>query len=210
VPSDLPIRCACGALKGVVGGVSAARGNRVVCYCDDCQSFAHFLGNAGQIVDAHGGTDIFQTSPALLEITEGADRLACVRLRPKGLLRWYAGCCRTPLANTPASPRLPFVGLICGGLAPTAEGEKVDEVLGPVRARVNARFARGDREGLDAHDRAPLGMMIRLMTKVALSRMRGEHQRTPFFDVTTGEPSALPRVLGEGELRDVEAARDAR
>src|SRR5688572_12534539 len=101
--ADLPVRCSCGTLRAVVRGASGGRGNHVVCYCDDCQSFAHFLERADDTLDAHGGTEIYQMSPARLEIIDGADRLACVRLAPKGLLRWYAACCRTPIGNTLAS-----------------------------------------------------------------------------------------------------------
>ena len=44
--SDLPIRCTCGALRGVLREPSRDTGNRCVCYCDDCQSFAYFLERA--------------------------------------------------------------------------------------------------------------------------------------------------------------------
>ena len=111
--ADLPIRCSCGALRGVARGVSPSRGNRVICYCADCQSFAHFLGRATEILDRSGGTDIFQTSPARIEITQGRERLASMRLTPKGLLRWYADCCKTPIGNTAITREIPFVGLIC-------------------------------------------------------------------------------------------------
>ena len=39
-----------------MSGVSAERGNRLVCYCDDCQSFPIFLGQAERTLDPHGGT----------------------------------------------------------------------------------------------------------------------------------------------------------
>ena len=206
MPADVPIRCSCGALRGVARGVSRERGNRLVCYCDDCQSFAHFLEGADRILDAHGGTDIFQMSPARLEIADGLDHLACVRLRPGGLLRWYADCCRTPIGNTPASRKAAFVGLIhsCTDTA----GPSRDEILGPVRARVNARFAKGDRARLDAHDRAPLSLIVRFIAMLLMARLRGDHSRSPFFDARTGAPTASPRVLTEDERRAVEAARD--
>jgi hypothetical protein len=208
MPSDLPIRCDCGELRGVLRGVSAGRGNRIVCYCDDCQSFAHFLGGAERTLDSHGGTDIFQLSPARLEITKGADRLACMRLRPNGLLRWYASCCHTPIGNTLASRQIPFVGLIHRCVDHAADGRPRDEVLGPTRARVQARFAKGDRSSLDAHDRGPLSLFVRFGAVLLAARLRGDHARSPFFRAT-GEPTATPRVLTPDELRAVEAARDA-
>ena len=208
--TDVPIRCSCGSLRGVARGVSASRGNRVVCYCDDCQSFAHFLEGAEHVLDGHGGTDIFQMSPRRVEISAGAEHLACMRLTPKGLHRWYADCCRTPIGNTMASPQMPFVGVIHSGMDHASSGRSRDEALGPIRAGINARFATGDRSRLDAHDRAPASMLVRLMGMLLMARLRGEHTPSPFFDAKTGEPSVVPRVLTQDELRQVEAARDAR
>src|SRR5690606_41392767 len=87
---DLPIRCTCGTLRGVLRGISSARGNRGVCYCDDCQSFAHFLGRPAEILDEHGGTEVFQTSPARGELAGGDECPASMRLTLKVLLRWSA------------------------------------------------------------------------------------------------------------------------
>ena len=85
-----PLQCTCGTLKGYVS--HPERVNRAVCYCTDCQAFAHFLGLAHVILDAKGGTDVIQTVPANVTFTEGQHVLACMRLSPKGLLRWYARC----------------------------------------------------------------------------------------------------------------------
>lgn len=208
MPVDLPIRCSCGALRGVASGVSGAVGNRVVCYCDDCQSFLHFLGNATEVLDAHGGTDIFQMSPARLRFTEGSERLACMRLRPRGLLRWYADCCKTPIGNTPPTRALPFVGLIRVCVEPFSGVLSADGVLGPVRARVNARFAKGERAALDAHDKATASMILRFLRILAMARLRGDQARSPFFDAA-GAPIVEPHVLSEEELARVEATRDA-
>ncbi len=216
MPTDLPIRCSCGALRGTARGVSGKRGNRLVCYCDDCQSFAYFLGGLGgtsETLDAHGGTDIFQMSPAHLEFEKGVEHLACVRLRPGGLVRWYAACCKTPIGNTLASRQVPFVGLIESCTDHESDGRSRDEVLGPVRARVNARFARstpeGDRAQLDAYDRAPASLLLRFGRILLMARLRGDHARSPFFHPQTGELRATPRVLTQDELREVEATRDA-
>jgi hypothetical protein len=177
----------------------------VICYCDDCQSFPVFLGQADRVLDPHGGTDIFQTSPARIRFTEGADQLACLRLRPKGLLRWYAACCRTPVANTPPTRGLPFVGLIHACTDP--DGPSRDDVLGPPRGGVNARFARGDRAALDAHDGASVPMILRFLRILVGSRLRGDQKRSPFFDAA-GAPVAKPLVLSEDDLARVEAERD--
>ncbi len=209
MPTDLPVRCACGDFGGVVRGVSARIGNRLVCYCDDCQLFAHFLGAPDTILDANGGTDIFQTSSARLEITRGAERLACMRLRRGGLMRWFAACCRTPVANTMATPGVPFMGMI-HSCADHGSDSAREADLGPVRARVNGRFATGDRTDLDAHARAPVSLIARFARIVLTARLRGDHRRSPFFDAETGRPRVQPVVLDESELRLLESAREAR
>src|SRR4051812_39818162 len=55
--------CRCGRVRGTVTRAAPASVNRVICYCDDCQAFAHWLARA-DLLDAHGGTDIVQLAPA--------------------------------------------------------------------------------------------------------------------------------------------------
>jgi hypothetical protein len=208
-PGDLPIRCSCGALRGALRGISPDQGNHIVCYCDDCQSFAHYLERADEILDKHGGSDIFQHSPAKLEISEGADKLAAVRLTESGLMRWYASCCNTPIGNTLGTYQVPFVGLVVRCIDQATDQRTREAAIGPIRARVNARFAKGNRAELDAYDRAPISMLFQMLSTLLMSRLRGDHKRSPFFDPDTGAPCVTPRVLSTEELQKVEAARDA-
>lgn len=205
--ADLAMACACGTVRGVAHDLSPDQGNHLVCYCDDCQAFVHFLGHAADHTDAHGGTEILQTSPARVSIEEGGDQLACVQLRPKGLLRWYAGCCRSPIGNTQASGRMPFVGLFASAFRPRSA--EVETALGPIRARVNARFAQGDRSELEASEGWSLPMIFSFARIVLGAWVRGDARRSPFFDPETRAARAVPRVLTEAERAEVEAARDA-
>ena len=202
---DVPIRCSCGALSGVARGVSPKNGSRVVCYCDDCQSFAHFLGRADEILDAHAGTDVFSTTLAHLEINEGADQIACVRLKPDGMFRWYAGCCRTPIGNTFPSTKSPFISVVHSCMDHASDIRSRDEALGPIRSRANGRFAKGDLSTLEAHPRIPLSMLP-LVAKLFVAMLRGEHSPSPFFDDEKGEFRVAPHVLSETELRQVRSA----
>jgi hypothetical protein len=185
----------------VLRAVAPRTGNRVVCYCDDCQSFAHFLGRADAVLDAAGGTDIFQTSPARLELTAGREQLACMRLRPgSNVIRWFARCCRTPIGNTPADPRLILVGVIHACMDLRAAGASADALLGPVRGSAFPRFARGDRAQLPK--KLSLLHFARLVRLMLGARLRGDQRRSPFFRAD-GSPAVTPHVLGEDELRDV-------
>src|SRR5262245_39249766 len=134
---DVELGCRCGHVHGRVRGASPEAVNRAVCYCDDCQAFLHYLGRANML-DAHGGTDIVQVAPSSLSFDRGTDRIACVRLSPKGLYRWYASCCKTPLGNT-VGPALPFVGIVAEAFRPDAH--RRDELFGKTRGAVYGQFA---------------------------------------------------------------------
>ena len=130
-------------MRGVASDVSRSTGFRFVCYCKDCQVFARFLERA-DVLDPAGGTDIFHMPPGRVKFTAGTDAMRCLRLSSK-VLRWYAACCRTPIANTAAGPRFPIVAVIhsfmdhdadggagaSGGSGPTAERSKMRQRAGP-------------------------------------------------------------------------------
>jgi hypothetical protein len=195
---DLQIRCSCGALQGAVHGVSPIAGNRVICYCDDCQAFAYFLGRAADILDEYGGTEIYQTSQGSVEFDAGANRLACMRLTSRGLVRWYADCCNTPIGNTLSSTAIPFVGLIHRCFVRPAGDPTLNLTLGSVRARAFRKFAKDAGSTLVAGENIPR-LMLRFGRLVIRWRLRGDHRRSPFFDARTGTPIVEPRVLSDAE-----------
>ncbi len=187
---DLPLRCRCGTVRGVARDVTPATVNRCFCYCDDCQAFAHFLDRADDVLDAYGGTEITQMSQANVGFTAGADKIAAMRLSPKGMIRWYASCCRTPIGNTMPTSAMPFIGVIKAFVdAPSA-------ALGPVRGRGFAKSAKGGRAAVP-HDGLPeLVMVARVLAKVLRWRLRNDQKRSALLDAVTGKPVDEPRVLG--------------
>jgi hypothetical protein len=181
-------------VRAVAHGVTPDIGNHCVCYCDDCQAFAKALGRAGDVLDANGGTDIFQMSPTRIAFTHGVERVACLRLTPKGLARWYASCCNTPIGNTMATPGVPFVGVIRAFVQ-----EPASEALGPIRTRVFRQFAIGDKAAIPPNSQPQWRMLLRVIGLMLGWRLRGDHRRSPFFDATSGAPLRAPRVLSEAE-----------
>ena len=113
--------------------------NRVVCYCDDCQTFLHYLRRA-DLLDAQGGSDIVQIAPASLSFVQGKERIVGLRLTPKGLYRWYASCCGTPLGNT-LSPAIPFVGIIAQAFQGETQGP--DDLVGRPIGAIYGKYAVG-------------------------------------------------------------------
>lgn len=204
MPKDLGLRCQCATVRGVLREVSPRVGNRALCYCDDCQAFAWFLERQNDVLDPQGATDVFQLSPAKIAITAGADRLACVRLTPRGLFRWYAGCCNTPIGNT-LSARLPFFGVVLTCVERPQEDPQLEQTLGPIQVRVFRKFAHAQPDTLP-RDRVPLPLaMLRVFGLMLTWRLRGDHQRSPFFATGTGLPTVTPRVLSPAEREELRA-----
>jgi hypothetical protein len=196
-----PLQCRCGTLRGLVNDPGSA--NHGVCYCRDCQAFAHFLGRAGEVLDERGGTEVIQTLPRNVVFTQGAEALACMRLSPKGLVRWYAGCCKTPIGNTLATPKLSFVGLVHTCLEGTSAAPgSLDPVFGPVRCWVNPEGAKGEPKPKVAGQWQVLGWFFR---KVLMARLNGDYRKTPFFDVATGKPVVAPQILTKAEHAQLRA-----
>lgn len=191
---DLRLRCSCGTVLGVARGISPDTGNHAVCYCDDCQSFAHFLGRPGDILDPQGGTEVFQMSTAQLSLSAGAERLACMRLSPRGLCRWYASCCNTPIGNTPPGGAMPFIGVIRTCIEPPADDPTLERSLGPIRGWVGRKFARGDASAIP-RGKPTLFVVLRFIRFALRWRMRGDQRRSLFFDPQSLAPSVTPRVL---------------
>lgn len=185
------INCRCG---GVRGRVDCRQGvNRGICYCRDCQRFAAFLGRESELLDEQGGTQVVQTTQASVQIIQGVDALACVRLKEDGLLRWYARCCMFPIGNTLANYKLSLVGLIAGCLA--GDRDELEACFGPMRMWVHTGSATGDPKPQSS---GLIPAMLRITIMLAKARIDGSYKYTPFFNAGDGSPVAVPTVLGNG------------
>lgn len=193
----LDYRCRCGELRARIVVEPGDRPRRAVCHCRDCQAFQHALGTAETVLDAHGGTEILMLSPAGLSFARGGEHLAALRLYPKGLLRWYAGCCDTPLGNTPAARRFPHLGLIAAPLRETNGERALTDAAGPVRERIFGADAVGGVPP-GAHRKVPFSMIPPTLLALGARLRRGDHRRSPLFD-EAGEPVVRPRVFADAE-----------
>ncbi|CAN5384325.1 hypothetical protein BH09PSE6_BH09PSE6_21190 [soil metagenome] len=187
---NVSLQCRCGILRGFVA--DPQQGNRAVCYCSDCQAFARYLGHADDILDRHGGTEVVATTPMKLQFTQGADALACMSLSPKGLLRWYADCCKTPIGATPRNSRTAYVGLVHNCLQ--REGEPVPAAFGPIRIHTNVASASSP-PGAGTGVLATGWALARIVKALAAARLSGSHRQTPFFTGTPPVPIKAPVVL---------------
>jgi len=177
-PKTVRMACRCGRLQLHIDAVTPAVANRVACHCRGCTQFAHDM--RPEILDAWGGTERFQVSPARIAITAGRDVLACRQQTRKGALRWYASCCETPLGLTLRDATVPFVGLDIHALD---VGEaSLQTVLGPLRARVNLSPRPDNAKAIKANPAALLSMLRHLIPLTWRWWRRGEQRDSPFFD----------------------------
>jgi len=188
--ADFKLQCACGDVQGRISDIKPGRWTRTVCHCNSCQAYARHLRDDGSLLDEFGGSDIVQMTPAQVTIDKGMDRLRCLRLKKKGLYRWYADCCKTPVGNT-VSSGFPFVGLFHYVLEVNGP---LDNWLGPVGFYVQGKTAAAERPGVKTHDGFPIQWFLKSGPWILTGKIRGKQRPSPFFD-DNGRPKVKPEIL---------------
>ena len=194
---DLYLSCRCKKIKGIARNINPARTGRIICLCDDCQAYARYLDN-NEVLDENGGTEVIPLYPSDIEFTEGRDLIKCLRLMPgRGLYRWYAGCCHSPLVNIPPTPKIPYAGV----LHTFIEGGKplLEEKFGKVKGRVNGRFGKGElppgtNEKVSWHL-----MLTTIIPFVLVGKLKKKQSPSPFFN-EDGISTCHPTILSKQEL----------
>lgn len=187
---QIDLSCTCGKVKGKTEEINAQTGNRIVCCCIDCQKFAEFLQQEDQILDQSGGTDIFQMPISHVKITEGNEHIRCIKLSQKGLHRWYAKCCNTPIGNT-LGGKAPFIGVVHNFM-----NNKVtrDTDLGPSLGTVHWQSAK--TPVLKEYQISYFKMSMRILGKLISWKVKGLHQPSAFFE-KDARAVCKPNVLNE-------------
>jgi hypothetical protein len=193
----MDLHCCCGAVRGQLADAVPASVNRVVCYCDDCQAFARYLDRI-DLLDAYGGSDIVQVAPRSITFLVGTDKIVGLRLTAKGLYRFYATCCNTPLGNT-VGPAIPFVGIVAQALENSAE--KRDQTIGRPIGAIYGKYAVGVVP--NASRKISPGLILRAIRMVVGWRLSGRAWPHPFFDRASGAPKYPVTVLSLEERRAI-------
>lgn len=191
---NITIECQCGKIRGTADS-RYGKGYRAICLCDDCQAYAHYLGLAATVLDINGGTDIFPINPAELKITHGIENLKCLRLIPQGMFRWYAGCCKTPIANCAAS--IPYIGMVHTILEKTNSASELEKHFGPPTARIQGKFGIKPLPA-GTLERVSPAFMFRALKLMWLVYLHGLTKPSPFLD-KDGKPLVEPYILTKSE-----------
>lgn len=181
------LKCSCGNIQGNTEMVSSDSGTRVSCCCDDCQKFAEYLGQAGNMLDHYGGTDIFQMPISHIDISQGNEQIACVRLSSKGMYRWYAKCCNTPIGNS-MGPGVPFIGVIHNFMSSSsARDVDLGESLGYFQVRFSKVKVPKNQQG------SLFRVALRILSKLILWKIQGLNKPSVFF-TENGDPITKPNI----------------
>jgi hypothetical protein len=186
--------CRCGNVSGFIHEPRELEKLRFICMCKDCQAYARYLGNIEKILDANGGTEVIPVFPKLLAITKGHEHIRGLRLSEKtGTFRWYADCCRSPIANS-LSSKAGYIGLIAARL-----GNFNRDTLGPIYVRANGNsgippLPAGTYKGF------PLPWIFVTIRMIFRMYLKGWKRPNPFFDAHD-VPFTTPKILNLTELK---------
>jgi hypothetical protein len=114
---------------------------------------------------------------------QGEDQIAGVKLTARGLHRYYACCCRTPLGNV-VSPAIPFVGVAARAFA--SGGQNPDDVFGRPIGAIKGEYAIGGRSKGSKGIRPTL--FARSVYKVLWWKLTSRTWPHPFNHKATGQP----------------------
>jgi len=190
----MQIQCECGQFRAQLENFPRHSPGRLACYCDDCQTYAHHLQRV-DLLDAAGGTEVIPVYPAEFKILQGREVLKCLRLSPKGLYRWYAGCCNTPVGAT--NPGFPWLGLVHRVYSVKDPGY-LARALGPIKSRIMGRFAQGTPPSGTAAKIDFKGFMT-VMPFLLKGVLTGKAKPSPFFQQDGRTPIVDPQVLSVQE-----------
>lgn len=178
---DLAVGCKCGQVQAAAERLSSKTVNRVICYCSDCQAFARHLGRS-ELLDTWGGSDIVQLPAACLRLIAGHDNIVGMKMSSKPTIRWYAKCCRFPLANM-SSSKSPALGVLAASFH-EALGQ-LDDRLGRPIGNIHGQEATVQRPSLGAG--IGLTIFLSAVPKVLLWAATGRGKPNPFLDELTGQ-----------------------
>jgi hypothetical protein len=190
----MQIQCECGKFRAELEKFPHNTPGRLVCYCDDCQTYLHHLARP-DLLDPAGGTEVIPAYPSEIKIVAGREVLRSLRLSPQGLYRWYAGCCKTPVANT--KPGFPWVGIPHRAYSVNDPGY-LEKTLGPIKSRIEGRFAKGSPPPGTASGIDFKGFMT-VLPFLLKGMLMGKAKSSPFFEKDGQTPIVQPVVLSLAE-----------
>lgn len=188
--TSVQIQCECGQFRAELKDFPKRTPGRLACYCDDCQTYLHYLGRQ-DLLDAGGGTEVIPVYPADMKIVSGLNVLKCTRLGPNGMFRWSTTCCNTPIGNI--RPKFPWVGLI-HRVYNVQDRKFLEKILGPVKSAISAKYARGTPMEI-ASEKLTLKDFWTVFPFLFKGFLAKKFMPSPFFQSDRVTPIVAPKIL---------------
>lgn len=190
----MEIQCECGNFRARLKAFPKNTPGRLVCYCDDCQTYLHYL-KRGDLLDVHGGTEVIPAYPADIELLSGREHLRCTRLSPNGTFRFTTSCCNTPIVNL--RPGMPWAGLL-RGVYTAKDADPLEQALGPIRSRVMGRYAKGTPPA-GTPEKFNFKAVKSVLPFVLKGMLLRKAKPSPFFAEDGITPIVTPYILTKAE-----------
>ncbi|MFT6991403.1 MAG: hypothetical protein ACJASL_003390 [Paraglaciecola sp.] len=120
---------------------------------------------------------------------------ACVRLSQKGIYRWYAKCCNTPIGNT-LGGKVPFIGVIHNFMNNKATRDKDLGVPLDTIHWQSAKFSLPEEQKVSFFK-----ITTRVLAKLIIWKVKGLNQPSDFFN-QDGRAVTKPEVLNKPVKED--------
>lgn len=187
---NVNLGCACGAVTGILREPGPRVGSHIVCHCQDCQRFARILDADHRVLGPYGGTALYQGRCGALRLLSGRERLKCLHLTERPTLRWYAMCCRTPMFNTYANGRVPYISVLL------ANGDP-DQIRRLIGHPIGHLFLPADTSrDPDLVPLSPRQLIRPMLVRMAKDLLSGDRHRAELFDPANLRPIAKPERVG--------------
>lgn len=131
---------------------------------------------------------MFITTPVRMQISAGADQLACFRFSPSAPRRWYAACCNTHIGNGFQNAAVPFLSLNLACATPASR-----PLVGPATRGMLVRDAHGSPTVSRRIAGKSRGVALESVLRILLATLRGQRGVTPFM--RDGQPVAEAEML---------------
>lgn len=188
----MEIQCDCGKFRAELTQFPQNTPGRLICYCDDCQAFLHYIKRS-ELLNQNGGTEVIPAYPADIKFLTGQEFIKCVRLHPAGMYRYFTSCCQTPIANT--DPLRPWAG-VHRRMYVNKDATLLDRELGPVKSSIMGKYAKGTLPP-GTPQTFDLKGVATVLPFIIKGKILGKAKHSPFFN--NGESIVEPKVLSAEE-----------
>ena len=155
---------------------------------------------APEVLDADGGSHIFQMDPKDFEISTGLDQIVCARVTEKGPLRWYSSCCNTPLGNSFPSGKKPFfVGVFPIAIGHVGTSDEFASLVGPARG-----YAFPKEKATFGAKLKLWRMLLRVIRKILVWRFSSGGSDTSFFASTTAGSAKKLTLISAEQVKKIQ------